>query len=199
MYLISAERRRLETGEDEKPSDWRLYPLVHCLLAPRQKNQLLSHQKLVSNTAIIWGLSTNLQMYFLQILDQLFSKIPQDSLNKELPFTEIVDNKTVQQSPTIATNEPEKKYVPAPRYQPRFQPYPRSLSIGSSSIFRNNFTKERITQIFVDNSLLSDQRDAALKQLKSEERSFKALESFLMNWQKKHEVVLARLQCAEAN
>ncbi|XP_017471498.1 PREDICTED: uncharacterized protein LOC108362862 [Rhagoletis zephyria] len=175
-----AERRRLEL-DDQKLSDWRLYPLVHCLLAPRQKNQLLTHQKL--------------------ILDQLCSKIPQELINKEIPFIEIIDKKPVQQLPTVASNEPEVKYVPparSQRYQPRVKPYPRSLSIDSSFFLRHNFNRERFTQILVDNSILSDQRDAALKQLKSEERSFKALESFLTNWQKKHEVVLQRLQCAEA-
>lgn len=171
-----AERRRIELGEKEKQSNWRLYPLIHCLLAPRQKNQLLTHQQL--------------------ILEQLFAKIPVDLLNKELPFSEIPASTFISKTSMFTPKSAEASTLSTQiRCQARYQPYSRAAIGDSSVLIRSNFTKERLTQIRVDNSILSDQRDAALKQLKSEERSFKALESFLMNWQSKHEIVLRRLQC----
>ncbi|XP_053958497.1 uncharacterized protein LOC128863389 [Anastrepha ludens] len=168
-----AERRRMELGDDKSPSDWRLFPLVHCLLAPRQKNQLLTHQQL--------------------ILDQLFLKIPVDLLNKELPVLETLSDPTTQPPKAILYTPRSKDVTLVPTTPQRFQPYPKSFSHQSSYLLRLSFTKERLTQIRVDNSIMSDQRDAALKQLKFEESSFKALESFLMNWQKKHECLLERL------
>ncbi|XP_039952522.1 uncharacterized protein LOC120769543 [Bactrocera tryoni] len=174
-----AERRRLEIEENDKQSHWRLYPLIHCLLAPRQKNQLLTHQQL--------------------IIERLFAKIPLELLNKELPITEMQTTKVIQKPAAFMAKSAEQSALPTQlRGQPRYQPYARANG-DTSFLLRHNFTKERLTQIRVDNSILSDQRDAALKQLKSEERSFMALESFLMNWQKKHEVVLQRLQCTNGN
>uniref|UniRef100_A0A034WEY2 Myb/SANT-like DNA-binding domain-containing protein n=1 Tax=Bactrocera dorsalis TaxID=27457 RepID=A0A034WEY2_BACDO len=174
-----AERRRLEMEEKDKESHWRLYPLIHCLLAPRQKNQLLTHQQL--------------------IIERLFAKIPLELINKELPITEMQTTKIIQKPAAFMANSAEQSALPTQlRGQLRYHPYARANG-DASFLLRHNFTKERLTQIRVDNSILSDQRDAALKQLKSEERSFRALESFLMNWQKKHEVVLQRLQCTNGN
>lgn len=170
-----AERRRMDLEDKEKQSNWRLYPLIHCLLAPRQKNQLLAHQNL--------------------ILEQLFSKIPVDLLNKELPISEIYIPKIIPKPVTFTPKSAEPSALSThPRCQPRYYPYAKAANGDSSFLLRHNFTKDRLTQIRVDNSILSDQRDAALKQLKSEERSFRALEIFLMNWQKNHELVLRRLQ-----
>ncbi|CAD6996732.1 uncharacterized protein LOC101455858 [Ceratitis capitata] len=171
-----AERRSLELDGNKKQSDWRLYPLVHCLLAPRQKNQLLTHQKLIIN--------------------QLFSKIPADVLNKELPFSERLADKTKQQSTSFTSKPVELLTLPTQsRYQPRHQPYAKTFGNYSSTLLRHKFTKEKLTQLIIDNSILSDQRDTALKHLKAEERSFAALESFLLNWEKKHETTLQSLQC----
>uniref|UniRef100_A0A0K8UWF3 Uncharacterized protein n=1 Tax=Bactrocera latifrons TaxID=174628 RepID=A0A0K8UWF3_BACLA len=174
-----AERRRLEMEEKDKESHWRLYPLIHCLLAPRQKNQLLTHQQL--------------------IIERLFAKIPLELINKELPITEMQTSKIIQKPAAFMAKSAEQSALPTQlRGQLRHQPYARANG-DASFLLRHNFTKERLTQIRVDNSILSDQRDAALKQLKSEERSFRALESFLKNWQRKHEVVLQRLRCTNGD
>ncbi|XP_067621233.1 uncharacterized protein [Eurosta solidaginis] len=174
-----SERRLMELRAD-KTSDWRLYPLVHCLLAPRPKNQQLLHQKL--------------------IIDQLFAKIPVDLLNKELPESEIEQVKPVATSlplpaSSIPIKPPEPLSTPTNTTQyTRFQPYIKGLPNESAIMLSQNFTKERLTQLMMDNTILSNERNALLKQFKSEERSFRALESFLMNWQKKHENLLERLE-----
>lgn len=117
-------------------------------------------------------------------------------LNKELPISEFQVTKIIQKPAAFREKSAEHSALPTQlRSQPRYQPYARATNGDAGFLVRHNFTKDRLTQIRVDNSILSDQRDAALKQLKSEERSFRALECFLMNWQKKHELVLQRLQC----
>ncbi|XP_037822353.1 uncharacterized protein LOC119610983 [Lucilia sericata] len=170
-------------------SEWRLFPLIHCVLQPKIKEFDPWHETI--------------------IIKKLLDKIPKP-VEVDAPTLALNHQNNSHQYPTYQTRNPptstqvnsyqHRTHVSSGVYTDSYSPYNR-LQSSSQGRFEKpsilpfrNITMEKIEQLRQDNNRLAEQRDADLKSLHLEEENFRCFETFIRIWTEQKEMELRRVQ-----
>ncbi|KNC24249.1 hypothetical protein FF38_13693 [Lucilia cuprina] len=181
------ELQKMETSGCK--SEWRLFPLIHCVLQPKIKEFDAWHEPI--------------------IIKKLLDKIPKPVEVETTASTQNHQNSNSHQysayqtrtapTSTQVNSYQQRTYVSSALYTDANSPYNRlSSSQGrcekSSILPFRNITMEKIEQLRQDNNRLAEQRDADLKSLHLEEENFRCFETFIRIWTEQKEMELRRVQ-----